>query len=107
MVNTCLKPFCTKKKKEGTSFDLGYEPKPRHLAGFLDLFLAFAMSDEGVSEKTPDSGGGIRAIEDVAPSAGVVACPAGPPVVLGPANWNPLLVRGFKGGSDPSSDSSG
>ena len=47
------------------------------------------MSEGVGSEKTPESNG-LRAIEDVPPSEGVVALPSGPPVVLSPANWNPF-----------------
>ena len=48
-----------------------------------------AMSDGLGSEKTPESNG-LRAIEDVPASEGVLVRPTGPPVVLSPANWNPF-----------------
>ena len=51
------------------------------------------MSEEATSEKTPESG--VRAIEDVRPSDGVMR-PAGPPTVLGPSNWNPFWSEGMR-----------
>lgn len=53
------------------------------------------MSEEGALEKTPGSNG-LRAIEDVPASAGVLVRPAGPPTVLSPANWNPFWSEGMK-----------
>ena len=53
------------------------------------------MSDDASLERTPESGG-VKAIEDVPPSAGVIARPEGPPTVLGPANWNPFWSEGMR-----------
>lgn len=53
------------------------------------------MSEEAVSERTPESGG-LRAIEDVSAAAGVMALPSGPPTVLSPANWNPFWSERMK-----------
>ena len=46
------------------------------------------MSEGAPSEQTPEPGG-MKAIEDAGPKDGLMR-PAGPPVVLGPENWNPF-----------------
>lgn len=78
---------------------MGYEPKA-HLGvegfwPFFQVFRAVAMSEEASLEKTPESGG-VRALEDIPASAGALVQPAGPPTVLGPANWNPFWSEGWK-----------
>ena len=81
--------FCMlKRRRRQISSRVGYEPKDT-LKSASFLGSGDAMSEGATSERTPESGG-LRAIEDAGPADGVMALPAGPPVVLGPENWNPF-----------------
>ena len=77
-----------KRRRRQLCFRVGYEPKSV-LKEAAPQGSRCAMSEGATSELTPESGG-PRAIEDAGPADGIVARPAGPPVVIGPENWNPF-----------------
>ena len=82
------------RRRKQFCFRVGYEPK-NVLKETAPLGSKCAMSEGATSELTPEFGG-LRAIEDAGPSDGILARLTGPPVVLGPENWNPFWLESVR-----------